>query len=89
MIQSPEQQSLRARRQQVLQQHIDGENSKDIDAMIASFYHPHYKVIPMAVSDGEAAVRAARHAPRRQCGYCRGPHDRHSGEGMGGHSAAR
>ena len=30
-----------------------------MDAMIGSFHHPHYKVIPMAaVSDGEAAVRA-------------------------------
>jgi steroid delta-isomerase-like uncharacterized protein len=59
MMQSADQQSLRARREQVLQQHIDGENSKDMDAMIASFHHPHYKVIPMAaVSDGEAAVRA-------------------------------
>jgi hypothetical protein len=59
MMHSPDQQSLRARREQVLQQHIDGENSKDMDAMIGSFHHPRYKVIPMgAISDGEAAVRA-------------------------------
>lgn len=59
MMELPDQQGLRARRERVLQQHIDGENSKDLDAMIASFHHPHYNVIPMAaVSDGEAAVRA-------------------------------
>ena len=56
MPQSTDQQTLRARREQVLQQHIDGENSKDLDKMIASFHHPHYTVMPLgAVSDGEAS----------------------------------
>jgi hypothetical protein len=31
MMLSPDQQCLRGRREQVLQQHIDGENSKDLD----------------------------------------------------------
>ena len=58
MPQSTDQQTLRARREKILQQHIDGENSKDLDKMIASFHHPHYTVMPLgAVSDGEAAVR--------------------------------
>jgi steroid delta-isomerase-like uncharacterized protein len=50
--------SLRARREQVLHAHINGENTKDMDAMIASFHRPRYRVIPMGVvSEGEAAVR--------------------------------
>jgi steroid delta-isomerase-like uncharacterized protein len=50
--------SLRARRQAVVQRHIDAENSGDLDAMITSFHRPRYEVFPMgAVCDGEAAVR--------------------------------
>lgn len=49
---------LRARRERVLHAHINGENTKDMDAMTASFHRPRYKVIPMGVvSEGEAAVR--------------------------------
>lgn len=50
--------SLRRLRQQVVQRHIAAENSRDLDAMIASFHRPRYEVFPMgAVCEGEAAVR--------------------------------
>lgn len=50
--------NLRARRETIVQQHIHAENTADLDAMIASFHTPHYKVVPMgAISDGEEAVR--------------------------------
>jgi steroid delta-isomerase-like uncharacterized protein len=51
-------QDLRTRREAVVRQHIDAENSANLDAMIASFHRPRYDVVPMgAVSEGEAAVR--------------------------------
>ena len=50
--------SLRERREKIVNEHIDAENKGDLDGMIASFYKPHYEVIPMgAVVDGEKEVR--------------------------------
>lgn len=50
--------SLRARRQEVVQHHIDAENTGNLDAMIASFHRPRYEVFPMgAVFEGEQPVR--------------------------------
>jgi SnoaL-like domain len=50
--------TLRARREAVVREHIDAENSGNLDAMIASFHRPRYDVVPIgAVSEGEAAVR--------------------------------
>jgi len=50
--------ALRDRRQAIVQQHIDAENQRDLDALITSFHRPRYEVFPMgAVSDGDPAVR--------------------------------
>jgi steroid delta-isomerase-like uncharacterized protein len=50
--------SLRERREKIVNQHIDAENNADLDGLIASFFKPHYEVIPMsAVVDGEKEVR--------------------------------
>ena len=49
---------LRIRREEVVQRHINAENSGNLDAMIASFYRPRYEVFPMgAVFEGEQPVR--------------------------------
>ena len=50
--------SLRIRRQKVVQRHIDAENTGNLDEMIASFHRPRYEVFPMgAVFEGEKPVR--------------------------------
>jgi steroid delta-isomerase-like uncharacterized protein len=50
---------LRARREAVVRRHIAAENSRDLEATVASFARPRYDVVPIgAVSEGEAAVRA-------------------------------
>ena len=50
--------SLLARREAVIREHVDAENSGDVDATIASFHRPRYDIVAIgAVSDGEAAVR--------------------------------
>ena len=50
--------TLRERREKIVNQHIEAENKGDLDGVIASFYKPHYEVIPMAaVVDGEKEVR--------------------------------
>lgn len=55
---SVERPSLRERREALVRRHIDAGNDGDIDAMIATFHHPRYQVVPMDVmSDGETAVR--------------------------------
>lgn len=49
---------VRQRREEIVHQHVNAENNGDVDEMIASFYSPHYQVIPMgAIVDGEKAVR--------------------------------
>lgn len=50
--------SLRSRREKVVQRHIDAENTGNLDEMIASFHRPRYEVFPMgAVFEGEQPVR--------------------------------
>ena len=49
---------IRQRREEIVHQHVNAENTGDLDGMIASFHSPHYQVIPMAVVvDGEKGVR--------------------------------
>lgn len=49
---------IRKRREDIVHQHVNAENSGDLDGMIASFHSPHYQVIPMGtIVDGENAVR--------------------------------
>jgi steroid delta-isomerase-like uncharacterized protein len=50
--------SLRMRREKVVQRHIEAENTGNLDEMIASFHRPRYEVFPMgAVFEGEQPVR--------------------------------
>jgi len=51
-------QKLKDRRLEVVNRHIDAENTGNLDAMIASFYKPRYEVFPMgAAFEGEQEVR--------------------------------
>lgn len=50
---------LRGARQAVLDAHTAAECAHDLDALIATFEHPRYEIVPTGeVFDGEAAVRA-------------------------------
>jgi steroid delta-isomerase-like uncharacterized protein len=50
---------LRAEREANVRRHMQAENVQDFDAVIDTFAHPRYELIPSgAVHDGEAAVRA-------------------------------
>ena len=50
---------LRAEREANVRRHMQAENVHDFDAVIDTFAHPRYELIPSgAVHDGEAAVRA-------------------------------
>lgn len=49
---------VRARRERLLTAHVDAENISDVDAVIATFSHPRYELVPTGeVFDGEAEVR--------------------------------
>jgi ketosteroid isomerase-like protein len=49
---------LARRRLAVVRQHMEAENRKDFDAVIATFAHPRYELMPTGrVFDGEPAVR--------------------------------
>jgi len=49
---------LRAQREACVRQHMQAENVHDFDAVIDSFSHPRYELIPSgAIYDGEIAVR--------------------------------
>lgn len=49
---------LRERREAVVRAHMESENTRDFDATIDTFDHPHYELVPTGeVFDGEAAVR--------------------------------
>lgn len=51
--------SLRGRRQAVLDAHSAAESARDVDGVIATFHHPRYEIVPTGeVFDGEEAVRA-------------------------------
>ena len=50
--------TLRAAREAVVRRHMEAENVLDFDAVIATFAHPRYEIVPTGeVHDGEAAVR--------------------------------
>jgi hypothetical protein len=49
---------LRRRRDEILAAHVDAENREDVDAVIATFRHPRYELVPTReIFDGEAEVR--------------------------------
>ena len=50
---------LREQREAIVRRHMEAENVHDFDAVIDTFSHPRYELIPSgAIHDGEAAVRA-------------------------------
>jgi steroid delta-isomerase-like uncharacterized protein len=50
---------LRELREAAVRRHMEAENVHDFDAVIDTFSHPRYELIPSgAIYDGEAAVRA-------------------------------
>jgi len=50
--------TLRARREATVKRHMERENVHDFDAVIDTFSHPRYEIIPTGqVYDGEEAVR--------------------------------
>ena len=49
--------SLRARREELIQRHVEAETHNDVAGVLATFHHPRYDVVPLgAVNDGAAAV---------------------------------
>ena len=51
--------ALRRARQAILDAHSAAETAHDLDAVIATFHHPRYEIVPTGeVFDGEDAVRA-------------------------------
>ena len=49
---------LRKARDELLAAHVDAENLGDVDAVIATFKHPRYELVPVGeIFDGEAEVR--------------------------------
>lgn len=52
-----EQQTLRAKRESVVLEHVQAENRHDVAASVATFHTPCYRVMPMGiVHDGKEAV---------------------------------
>lgn len=50
---------LQRHREELVLRHVAAENARDLDAVMATFTHPRYEIIPTgAVFDGDAAVRA-------------------------------
>ena len=49
---------LRKARDEILAVHVDAENRNDVDAVIATFKHPSYELVPVGeIFDGETEVR--------------------------------
>jgi limonene-1,2-epoxide hydrolase len=49
---------LQAHREQLLLAHVEAENNNDVDAVIATFAHPRYELVPTAeIFDGDEEVR--------------------------------
>ena len=49
---------LRRIREATVLRHVAGENERDLEAVMATFAHPRYEIVPTAeVYDGDAAVR--------------------------------
>jgi len=50
--------ALRARREEVVREHMESENVHDFDTTIGTFGHPRYEIVPTGdVYDGEEEVR--------------------------------
>ena len=57
---------LRSRREALVRKHMDDENALDFDAVLDTFPHPHYEIVPTgAVYDGVEAVSAYYRDSRR------------------------
>lgn len=51
-------QDLRRQREELVLRHIAGENDRDLEAIMATFTHPRYEIVPTAtIYDGDRAVR--------------------------------
>ncbi|MED5810876.1 nuclear transport factor 2 family protein [Mycolicibacterium sp. 050232] len=49
---------LQRRREELVLRHVAGENDRDLEAIMATFTHPRYEIIPAStVFDGDSAVR--------------------------------
>ncbi|EHI13349.1 nuclear transport factor 2 family protein [Mycolicibacterium thermoresistibile] len=49
---------LRRIREEIVLRHVAGENDRDLEAIMATFTHPRYEIVPSGtVYDGDAAVR--------------------------------
>lgn len=50
--------ALRARREEVVRQHMESENTHEFEVTLGTFRHPRYELVPTGqVYDGEAQVR--------------------------------
>jgi steroid delta-isomerase-like uncharacterized protein len=57
---------LRARREEIVREHMESENVHEFDTTIGTFSHPRYEIVPTGdVYDGEAAVRTYYEETRR------------------------
>lgn len=46
-------------REEIVLRHVQGENDRDLEAVMATFTHPRYEIVPTGlVFDGDEAVRA-------------------------------
>jgi steroid delta-isomerase-like uncharacterized protein len=53
-----ERERLRERREATVRRHMERENVHDFDAVMETFSHPRYEIVPTGqIHDGEAAVR--------------------------------
>lgn len=49
---------LRRVREEIVLRHVAGENDRDVEAVMATFTHPRYEIVPSStVYDGDEAVR--------------------------------
>ncbi|MDA2894958.1 nuclear transport factor 2 family protein [Mycolicibacterium sp. BiH015] len=49
---------LQRRREALVLRHVEAENDRDLDAIMATFTHPRYEIVPSGmVFDGDASVR--------------------------------
>jgi steroid delta-isomerase-like uncharacterized protein len=62
----PSREELRAKREQIVREHMDSENRHEFDAALATFSHPRYELIATGeVYDGEAEVSEYYQLTRR------------------------
>src|SRR5271156_986556 len=56
---APASAELRSRREAIVREHMESENTHDFDATIETFAHPRYEIVATGeIYDGEAEVRA-------------------------------